>query len=340
MIRLVITAALLSLPCLCAQEYVNFVRQQQQASKIIWDMPVAPKGVAPAVMATEEGGALFQLWTVSQQNAKDYLLDQKVVGAYIPKGSIIVRAADSYNGIPRIRVDQPFSVEFTVSNLLAGQNIPLSASTVLAEHHLVQNPDPQTTITVAQAIGGTPFSSGYISKNGVTIVNYQASSIKAPDPRSAYGEEHFVLHALGDGSFAQTQIASAFIKVWPMASGKISGLDPNAIVRFTPPQLTVKLDNLYPRSSTFVRIRSNGPVLRNGGAIIPDSMLVLDQEISANRLLTVSNYGGFFDSDGAYVLELLTTTPFGTDILDSVAFRVNRTMTVNSMIVDGEAAQN
>jgi hypothetical protein len=125
-----------------------------------------------------------------------------------------------------------------------------------------------------------------------------------------------------------------------MASGKISGLDPNAIVRFTPPQLTVKLDNLYPRSSTFVRIRSNGPVLRNGGAIIPDSMLVLDQEISANRLLTVSNYGGFFDSDGAYVLELLTTTPFGTDILDSVAFRVNRTMTVNSMIVDGEAAQN
>lgn len=337
MIRFAFAAIAVTLSPVNAQGYVNFVRQQQQASKITWDMPVAPNGAAPAMLATEEGGALFQLWTVSQQSAKDYLLDQKLVGAYIPKGSIIVRSADSYNGVPRIRVDQPFSVEFTVSNLLSGQNIPLSASTVLAEHHLAPNPDRNAVITAAQAIAGTPFSSGYISKNGVTTVNYPATSIKTADPTKACGEEHFVLHALGDGTFSQTQIATAFIKVWPMASGKISGINPGTLIRFTPPVLTVKLDDLYPRSSTFIRIRSNGPILSKGGAILNGSMLVLDQDLSANRLLTVSNYGNLFDSDGAYVIELLTSTPFGTDVLDSIPFEVNRTLKVNGMIVGGEA---
>lgn len=340
MIRFAIAAIALSLPSANAQGYVNFVRQLQQTTKITWDMPVAPQGAAPAMLTAEAGGALFQLWTVSQQYSKDYLLDQKLVGAYLPKGSIIVRSADSYNGVPRIRVDQPFSVEFTVSNLLAGQNLPLSATTVLAEHHLAPNPDGKAVITAAQAVAGTPFSSGYISNNGVTTVTYPVTSIKATDPTKARGEEYFVLHALGDGTFSQTQIATAFIKVWPMASGKISGLTPGILIRTNPPVLTVKLDDLYPRSNTFIRIRSNGPILGNGGAVITGSMLVIDQELPTSRLLTVSDYGNLFDSDGAYVIELLTTTPFGTDLLDSTAFAVNRTLRVNAMIVDGETPEN
>ncbi len=340
MIRFAIAAIALSSPSAYAQGYVNFVRQQQQTTKITWDMPVAQQGAAPATLTSEDGGALFQLWTVSQKDSKDYLLDQKLVGAYLPKGAITIRSADSYNGIPRIRADQPFTVEFTVSNLLTGQNLPLSATTVLAEHHLAPNPGGNAVITAAQAIADTPFSSGYISANGLTKVMYPVTSIKAADPTKARGEEHFVLHALGDGTFTQTQIATAFIKVWPMASGKISGLDPGTLIRTNPPVLTVKLDDLYPRSNTFIRISSDGPLLGKGGTVIAGSMLALDQELPVSRLLTVSDYGNLFDSDGAYVIELLTTTPFGTDVLDRIPFQVNRTIRVNAMMVDYETPEN
>lgn len=321
-----------------AQTYVNFIRQQQQRTNVVWDMPVAQQGTGPAALLAEEGGALFQLWTIAQQNSKDYLLDQKLVGAYLPKGTVKIRTVDSYNGIPRIRVDQPFTVDFEISNLLSGANIPVSASSVLVEHHLAPNPGGTAVITPAQAISGTPYSSAYISKNGLTSVPYTGSSIKAADPTKARGEEYFVLHALGEGQFSQTQIASAFLQVWPLASGSMSGITEGQVVRGNPPALTVRLDDLYPRSDTYIRIYSNGKELGTVGAVIPGSMLVLDQEFPASRLLTVKDYGNLFDSEGAYRIELLTKTPFGIDRLQSVNFQVDRTIHINAMIVEGGPA--
>jgi hypothetical protein len=202
-----------------AGNYHNFIRQQQQKTNVIWDMPVDAEGESAAALVAEEGGVLFQLWTIAENTAADYLLDQKLVGAYLPKGSITIRTQDSYNGVPRIRVDQPFSVDFQTSNLVTGAGVPESASRVLAEHHLAPNPDGSLTITPAQAISGKPHSSGYIEQNGITTVNYSASSISAADPTKARGQEHFVLHALGDGEFSQTQLATAYVQVWPMTTG-------------------------------------------------------------------------------------------------------------------------
>ena len=321
-----------------AETYVSFIRQQQQQTGITWDMPVTPQGSGPAALLTVEGGSLFQLWTIAQQGARDYLLDQKLVGAYLPKGSIVIRTADSYNGIPRIRVDQPFTVDFHISNLLSGPNVPASASSVLAEHFVAANPNGNPVIPAAQAISGTPFSKGYLSQNGLTTVAYARSSIGGADPTKARGEEHFVLHALGDGQFSQTQIAAAFLQVWPIAHGKISGITEGSLIRGIPPALNVHVNDLYPRSDTYMRIYSNGKILGTEGKVMPGSMLVLDQESSASRTLTVKDYGSLFDSDGAYRIELLTKTPFGTDRLDAVNFNVNRTIRINAMMVDGETA--
>lgn len=338
-IPLLIAALGLAITSAQAQTYVNFIRQQQQQTGVIWDMPVASQGTGPAFLLAEEGGALFQLWTIAQLNSKDYLLDQKLVGAYLPKGTIKIQTLDSYNGIPRIRVDQPFTVDFDISGLQFGANIPISASSVLAEHHLAPNPGGTVVITPAQAISGVPHSSTYIGKNGLTSVSYAGSSIKAADPTKARGEEHFVLHALGEGQFTQTQIASAFLQVWPLASGTISGIAEGEIVRGSPPVLTVRLDDLYPRSDSYIRIYSTGKELGELGAVIPGSMLVLDQEFPASRLLTVKDYGNLFDSEGAYRIELLTKTPFGIDRLHSINFKVNRTIRVNAMIVDADSAK-
>ena len=77
-------------------DYTNLVRQIQQAkTNVSWDMPVAPTGTGPAALLVEEGGSLFQLWTISTQTAAEFLLDQKLVGAYLPKGNITIHALDS-----------------------------------------------------------------------------------------------------------------------------------------------------------------------------------------------------------------------------------------------------
>ncbi len=45
--------------------YQNFVRQTQQGSNVVWDMQgVAATGSAPSVLLMENGGSLFQLWTI------------------------------------------------------------------------------------------------------------------------------------------------------------------------------------------------------------------------------------------------------------------------------------
>jgi len=339
-LRIAALAIALTAPLKGADVYSNFIRQQQQTVNVIWDMPVAPVGTGPAALLVQEGGALFQLWTINQTGNKDYLLDQKLVGAYLPKGSIVIRTLDSYNGIPRIRVDQPFSVDFTVSNLLSGPNLPLSATKTLAEHHLAPNLNGTAIITAAQAVSNTPFSSGYIEQNGTTTVNYPATSIKAPNPLKARGEEHFVLHALADGTFTQTQIATAFLQVWPMADGKISGITSGQLIRGTPPVLTVAVNDLYPRSTTTVKIYSTGTQTGPAGKSIPGSVIVLDQELPASRILSVKDYGNLFDSDGSYRVDLLTETPFGTEMLHSVPFTVNRSLRINAMQVDGEISKN
>lgn len=320
--------------------YSNFIRQERQETNVVWDMPVNSNGTGPAALMVQEGGALFQLWTIEQATAKDFLLDQKLVGAYLPKGEITIHTQDSYNGIPRIRVDQPFSVDFQVSNLLNGPNIPIAATKVLAEHHLAPNPDGSLAITLAQAISGAPFASGYIATNGITTVKYAASSLPANDPRKARGEEHFVLHALSDGNFSQTHIATAFLQVWPIATGEIKGITSGELIRGIPPTLTMSTKDLYPRSNTILRIHSSGTQIGAAGVSIPGSELVLDQEFPVSRNLTVDDYGKLFDSDGPYRIDLLTETPFGTERLDSVSFTVNRSLRINAMQVDAFTAEN
>ncbi|WP_411827254.1 hypothetical protein [Luteolibacter sp. AS25] len=331
------------------EDYYNFIRQTQQlATNVTWDMPVESEGSSAAALLVEDGGSLFQLWTINKETAADYLLDQKLVGTYLPKGNITINTVDSYNDVPRIRADQPFSVDFNVSNLLTGDDIPLAAKNVLIEQHV-----PSSTVanlignllTTIEAISGVPLTYGYISTNGITTVNYLSTSIEASDPRKAAGEEHFVMHALSDGEFEQTQIASAYLQVWPMSDGTISGIEDNEEITGTPPPLTIALNDLYPDSSTEVRLYSSD---NPEGTVLPDSVLVLDQEFPENRVLVVEDYGHLLTGDENHTLQLLTTTPFDTLVLDEIPFRhteksfqvTKKNLRVNAMLVDSELSAN
>ena len=120
--------------------YVNFIRQHQQGTSVVWDMPVAHKGESPSALTMDRGGALFQLWTIEQSAAKDHLLDQKLVGAYLPAADVKISTLDPYSRVPRSRVDQPFTVEIHLNGLLSGLDLPLPATSVLLERHIASYP--------------------------------------------------------------------------------------------------------------------------------------------------------------------------------------------------------
>jgi len=338
------TLAILALGCAslhgAGEGYVNFIRQNQQGTSVIWDMPVIPVGNAPSALALESGGALFQLWTIEQAKAKDFLLDQKLVGAYLPKADVKISTLDPYSLIPRTRVDQPFTVQIDVSGLLVGMNLPISADRVLLEHHLANYTKEQLGFSLQQAISGTPASSGYIQANGATVLKFPVSSLRHSDPTKASGEEHFVVHALAEGGVTQTQIASAMVQVWPIASGEIKGIQPGDELRFQMPKIELILNDLYPRSDTYVQVYKGAAALGKEGIRLEGSHLVLDQDRSDSRVIPLSGFDNTFEEDGTYTMEIVHETPFGVERLSHVSFQVRRTLQVRAMQVDIKTADN
>ncbi len=297
---------------------VSFLRQQQQGSGVVWDMPVSSNNTNPAPLSLANGGTLFQFWTVETQTAKDHLLDQKRMAAYLPTAGIKVRTLDPHTKQQRTRVDQPFTVEIQLDGLLTGTEFPLSASSVLIERHLVSNQDEQI------ALSGTPARSAFISNNGKTVLRFEASSLAATDPTKASGEEHFVIHTLADGSDTQTQIASATVQILPVASGAIKGITQGETLRFQVPQLNLTLNDLYPRSDTHLMLFEGSQINGTQGEVIHSHPL--DGDTTDSTTLQVSSLDSKITRDGTYTLALVSDTIYGRELLcDSLTFSVKRT---------------
>jgi hypothetical protein len=300
--------------------YVNFLRKHQQASGVIWDMPAAAAGSTPAI---DKGNSLFQLWSVEQGTAKDHLLDQKLLGAYIPVAEITITTLDPGGRVPRTRVDQPFTVDINISGLLTGVNFPIASSNVLLERHLASDGTSAEPITPASAVSGTPAASGYIRDNGRTVLKFPASSLTATDPTTASGEEHFVIHTLSDGSITQTQIASARVQVWPVASGEIKGITQGARLTSGAPDIKVILNDLYPRSDTYLMLYKGSQIHGNTGSII--MAYPMDRDVSESTVIGTGSLDSMIGEDGTYTLALLSDTVFGRELLcETVTFHVNR----------------
>ena len=314
--------------------YKNIVRQTQQKTGVVWDMQnVTAEGTASSALLLEDGGSLFQLWTINQTTVKDHLLDQKLVGAYLPKADVKIITRDPYTPVARTRIDQPFTVEIEVSDLLTGTGVPAAASKVLLEQHIQTYAAGQTSLDPAVVAANTPLSTAYITENGTTTLKFAASSLTAPDSTKASGEEHFVVHALADGTVTQSQIASAKVQVWPLASGAISGIAPGGEYRYQIPTIHLALTDLYPRSDTYFVLYEGTQVNGAPGTLIKS--YPWDSNTSRSTLLTSDELTNLITKDGTYTVALMSTTVFDTRLLcDPISFKVKRTMTVNAMQVN------
>jgi hypothetical protein len=313
--------------------YKNFVRQTQQGTGVVWDMQdVASKGSAPSVLLLESGGSLFQLWTINQTTGKDHLLDQKLVGAYLPKADVKITTLDPYT-VARTRVDQPITVEIDVSGLLSGTGIPLAASKVLLEQHIQGYTTGQNSLDPTVVAANTPHSSAFITQNGKTTLEFNASSLTAENPLKASGEEHFIVHALADGTVTQSQIASAKVKVWPIATGTIGGITNGGEYRNVIPTVRLDMQDLYPSSDTYLMLYEGTAGSGGSGKVVWSKPW--DSDVPLSLLDTSDELNALITKDGTYTIALMSKTIFDTRLLcETVTFSVKRSIAVNAMQVN------
>ncbi len=319
-----------------ATNYTNFLRQTQQGTGVVWDMTaIAASGSSLSTLTLDAGGSLFQLWTVNKTTAANYLLDQKLVGAYLPLADVVINTQDPYTGLKRTRVDKPFSVDFTIGNLVAaGTGIPDAATRVLIERHIANYPAGSTTLDPAVVAANTPTYKAYISQNGKTTLSYAASALTAsPDARKATGEEHFIVHALADGTITQSQLDSGKLAVFPVADGLIQGITANTEYRYALPALNLTFTNLYPGSTSYLMLYEGNGVSGTGVPLVTVNNTDQTKVKTSSDSYDVLNPRSM--KDGAYTLAMISTTPYGTEYLtDIVPFTVRRAITVNAMQVN------
>ena len=158
------------------------------------------------------------------------------------------------------------------------------------------------------------------------------SSVPGADRTKIRGEERFSIFSIADYQAPESQLASMFVQIWPVAYGSIAGIASGETLQFTAPTLTISVNDIYPDAQVYAQAYQGSQSLGKSGTILPGSAVIVKETVPQNRLLTVSNWDHVLTSDGTWTIELLTTTPFGTDRLFWVTFNVDRTITVNGTV--------
>ena len=309
--------------------YVNFIRQVQFPSGVQWDATIAASGEQLSHLAIDPGGARFELWTVQSAPLTSHILDSRYVGTYIPMANVIVRSEDGSSTIPRTRADRPFYVDLTVEGLREGESEPEASKKVRFLRHVQSYGTNGTGIGIDRT-QATLVSQSYIKDNGSTTHTFLINAVPSANRAKVRGEERFSIFSLEDYQAPASQLASRFIQIWPVADGTITGIVDDQFIRYSLPQLTLTLNDLYPNSTTYAQVYKGNPSLGTNGTIVPGSALVIQESVPQNRILTLKNYESIFDSDGRWTMEIITKTPFGTDRLDYVSFDIDRTMKLNT----------
>ncbi len=76
------------------------------------------------------------------------------------------------------------------------------------------------------------------------------------------------------------------------------------------------LANLYPSSTTYLRVYEGGPIATPAAPItVGSSAAVIRDSIPQNRTMLIKDLDKFLPRSGTYTLEVMHDTPFGTDVL-------------------------
>jgi len=316
--------------------YVNFIRQEQMESGIVRDVDVAIQGQMASDLAIDGTGARFELWTVKSVPLTNiplisFLLDSKYVGAYTPKANLTLRSEDPYTGTPRTRADRPFYLDVAISGLLTGEDDPPASKGVIFYRH-VQSYGEDGNATTIDRSDAEMIANATVNAEINGTATFTVSSIPGTDQAKLRGEERFSIYTIEDYEAPSTQLVSEFIQIWPVADARLFGIVPGQKIKLAAPTLSIALNDLYPDSETYAHVYPGDPQLGTEGTVIPGSGLVINDYVPHDRVLTITDYDDVFTADGRWTLEVITTTPFGTERLAYVSFDIDRKIRINGQV--------
>lgn len=328
---LLLSSALFSLPAAADDDYTFFIRQVQMPDALIWDVAVDQQGSQLSPLAINPNGARFELWTVKSSPLTSYLLDTTYVNSYIPVADVTFTSEDPYEVIPRTRADRPFTVTIDVQGLSPDPDAPEAAKGVKLLRHVQSYGADGNGIDINRSYA-TLLSQGSLESNGTFTLDYPVTSIPGADRTQVRGEERISVFSYEDYQAPESQLASQFIQIWPLADSTVTGIEDGDLIKGNAPRLTIDLNDLYPDSYTYAQVYRGNPQLGAEGTRVPGSALLVDSSVPRDEQLVVEDWDRVIDEDGDWVLEVLTDTPFGTDRLEYLTFTVKRTIRLNGSV--------
>lgn len=296
---------------------------------------MANNGSRLSLLPLELSGAQFTIWTMKNGTSQTpQLLATRFVDAYQKAATVTIQTGDPYALIPRTRVDKPFTVRLNVSGLrpivrggdLTGTSVRFNhtASTYGIGVHT-----PPGTMTANTVFNGT------INQNGLHTFNFAGANISSSNLSAASGEENFTVSSLTGSGALDTTLATGRMQVWPRSTVAISGITANATYA-TMPEVTFTYNDLYPDSKTYVQVYRGPSVLGTTGTTINSSIIPIADVTPQDRTFILRNCDNFLTDDGQYTIEVLHTTPWGTERLALVMFFADRTIEVTGQVFSSE----
>lgn len=304
--------------------YLYFIRQVQHPWGVTWDYYLPKSGQTLSALPTDVGGSEFQLWTVRNSPLTSYLLASTFVSNYAPQATVAIRTEDPYPYLPRTRADRPFVVDVTVNGILNGAEVPDSMKSVNLIRQ-VQSYGAGGTGVNLDRTQATLLSNSSLTENGSRTLSFTLNEVPGADRAKVRGEERFSVFTVADVMFPASQIASQTLQVWPVADGAITGISNGQVIGPVVPTLTITLHDLYPTSTTWAQVYKGAARPGASGRTVPGSSYAVKTAVPVDRTAMLGDYLSVFDSDGLWTMELLTKTPFGTDRLASISFKVQGT---------------
>lgn len=356
----------LALPA-AEEDWTIVLIQRQLESGATQQTPVGVQGSRAALAPVPEGGSEFQLWALNPDAGLDSetLIDTEVVAAFLPNGELSITTPDDHVGdIPRTRIDQGFTLNYEVSGLLPNTpDAPAAAKEVLLDHGVASYQagfikgednfglDSGNNSNGGGLVGGVlegalsgvselltsllgteaNFAQRSLSRNGRDQIVFPTANIPGGDIYADAGVETFRLHALADETTAETKLAEAKVRVWPLAQATVKGIVPDETYTRIP-RIEVDLKSLYPESETWVQIYPGSQVLGTEGTILNESTIQWDDEVPLSTSLVFRDLDRLLTTEGQWTLEVLTETPFGVERLAWRSLVVGRTLEVRGML--------
>ena len=348
-----LTLAFFAPSVLFAEE--NFIRQIQTVNgqTLVYDIPAASDQGTVTSRPLASDSSIFQLYTYDTVSANNgngndnttttlKKLDEKTVGTYIPTASLVFDSEDPHFPA-RTRADRPYGLTVTVAGLSTDPEAPAySKSVESSRSYKIYDHDTWTAYENGSQQGEYTESYGFV-QNGSFTDEAISQRLPSETPTQVAGEETFTIRLDPTAVPNYSELASATIQIWPVATAGVVGLEEGENYRKIPTATSMVLENLYPESITYAQVYPGGRSLGTVGIVVPSSVISYgeDTQVPQRAILSLSDedISEALGEDGTYTLEVLTVTPFNgraPELLTDVTFDVDRTISVRAQVTTTE----